>query len=306
MKTRFSVLIPTYNRPEYTRQAIDSVLSQTCPDYELIVIDDGSTDGTHRLLESYGLRIRGLRQSNQGPEAARRAAASEAKGEYLVFLDSDDLMFPYALQTYDTIIRAMDSPAVILGAMTSFGQGRDIPDLDGPANDIQVLKYRDFLSKDHGIGISNSKIVIRKSVFRQVDGSPGYTAKAFPFDDYHLMLRVGTYGPFVIVKQPFTIAYRMHETNAVRDIEKMIHGLLSLIRLERQGRFPGGWERLFDRYARIGGPAYEWIRKGLNGGCPKLAIKLLVNSGPMIAAAVLRKSWHCFHKTSTSLTLTYK
>src|SRR5579863_7067398 len=73
---RFSVLISTYNRPEYVRQTIESVLSQTFTDYEVIVVDDGSTDETRQVLESFGSRIRFRRQSNAGPESARDEAAA--------------------------------------------------------------------------------------------------------------------------------------------------------------------------------------------------------------------------------------
>ena len=303
MKKRFSVLIPTYNRPEFTRQAIDSVLSQTFTEYELIVIDDGSTDSTPESLQSYGSSIRTLHQENQGPEVARNRGASEATGEYLVFLDSDDLMLPWALKTYDRIIRAFDSPAVILGAMTNFRQGPEIQGLAGPANDIEVFKYRDFLSKDVGIGISNSKIVIRKSVFEEVGGQRHSTPTTFYFEDYHLLLRAGTHGPCVIVNRPVTVAYRIHETNTVGNIDNMVHGVLSLIHSERNGHYPGGWAHLLDRYARIGGPAYEWIRKAFKSHRPGLALKLLVSSGPMVAAAMLKKTWNEFHKTATPCTL---
>ena len=299
MKKQFSVLIPTYNRPEYTRQAIDSVLSQTYTDYELIVIDDGSTDSTPQLLQSYGSLIKTLHQENQGPEVARNRGAFEAKGEFLAFLDSDDLMLPWALKTYDRIIRTFDSPAVILGAMTNFRQRLDIQGHAGPADDIEVFKYRDFLSKDVGIGISNSKIVIRKSVFEEVGGQRHSTPTTFYFEDYNLLLRAGTHGPCVIVKRPVTVAYRIHETNTVGNIENMVHGVLSLIHSERNGHYPGGWARLLDRYARIGGPAYEWIRKGFIYHRPGLALQLLVSSGPMVAAAMLKKYWHLFFKTAT-------
>ena len=105
MKIRFSVLIPAYNIEKYIRQTIDSVLAQSFTDYEVIVIDDGSTDQTPQLLESYGTRIKVIRQSNQGPEAARNKAAALAQGEYLAMLDHDDLLLPCALATYDQIIR---------------------------------------------------------------------------------------------------------------------------------------------------------------------------------------------------------
>jgi glycosyltransferase involved in cell wall biosynthesis len=303
MKKQFSVLIPTYNRPAYTRQAIDSVLSQTFTDYELIVIDDGSTDRTPDLLRSYGSRIQALRQENQGPEMARNRGAFEANGEYLVFLDSDDLLFPHSLKTYDRIVRVLDSPALILGAMTYFRQRQPIQCSAGQADDIKVLIYRDYLSKDIGIGISNSKIVVRKSVFDQVGGLRLTTPATFQFDDYHFLLRAGTYGPCVIVVQPDTVAYRIHESNTVGDVEKMMYGLLSLIRSERRGHYPGGRARLLDRYARIGGPAYEWIGKGLKSHRLELAWKLLVSGGPMLAAAMIKKIWHLVHKTATPATI---
>ena len=67
MRTQFSVLIPVHNRAEHVRQAVESVLAQTFKNYELIVIDDGSTDGTPAVLASYGSRVQVLRQENQGP-----------------------------------------------------------------------------------------------------------------------------------------------------------------------------------------------------------------------------------------------
>ena len=118
---RFSVLVPTYNRKDLLRQTIDSVLSQTFSSHELIVIDDGSTDGTLLELESYGQRIRVISQTNQGPEAARRQAARVARGEYLVLLDSDDILMPWTLATYDRLIQEFNQPGVVIGTLDSFG-----------------------------------------------------------------------------------------------------------------------------------------------------------------------------------------
>jgi glycosyltransferase involved in cell wall biosynthesis len=120
VKVRFSILMPVYNREKYLRQAIDSVLAQTFTDYELIAVDDGSTDGSVELLESYGDQIKILKQHHQGPEVARNTAAAIAEGAYLVFLDSDDFLFPNALATYDQVIRNFDLPPLILGTMLFF------------------------------------------------------------------------------------------------------------------------------------------------------------------------------------------
>jgi glycosyltransferase involved in cell wall biosynthesis len=90
-----SVLIPTYNRREHVARAIESVLAQTVPVFELIVIDDGSSDGTAELIRShFGPRVILLRQDNTGVSAARNRGIREAKGEWIAFLDSDDVWLP--------------------------------------------------------------------------------------------------------------------------------------------------------------------------------------------------------------------
>jgi glycosyltransferase involved in cell wall biosynthesis len=93
-----SVIIPTYNRAWILKEAVDSVLAQHFQDYELIVVDDGSTDDTGFLLADYGRRLIVVRQPNLGVSAARNAGIKEARGQYLAFLDSDDLWLPDKLE----------------------------------------------------------------------------------------------------------------------------------------------------------------------------------------------------------------
>jgi glycosyltransferase involved in cell wall biosynthesis len=91
MNPRISVVIPTYNRADKVRTAVESALLQTVSGVEVIVVDDGSTDGTGKLLEEhYGGRIRYFAQPNQGVSVARNKGISEAQGEWIAFLDSDD------------------------------------------------------------------------------------------------------------------------------------------------------------------------------------------------------------------------
>ncbi|MHC4551325.1 MAG: glycosyltransferase family 2 protein [Planctomycetota bacterium] len=95
---RVSVIIPTYNRTDYICEAVDSVLSQTYRDIEVIVVDDGSTDRTQQVLESYGDQIVVCRQVNAGVSAARNKGIELASGEWLAFLDSDDRWMAEKLQ----------------------------------------------------------------------------------------------------------------------------------------------------------------------------------------------------------------
>jgi glycosyltransferase involved in cell wall biosynthesis len=96
-KTRVSVIIPTYNRGWTIGEAVDSVLAQDYREFELIVVDDGSTDNTPEILDAYGGTIKVFRQENKGVSAARNRGIAEASGRFIAFLDSDDLWLPQKL-----------------------------------------------------------------------------------------------------------------------------------------------------------------------------------------------------------------
>lgn len=102
----FSVIIPTYNRSKQLSSALDSVLAQTCTDYEILVIDDGSTDDTEQVLRAYQDRLTYLRQSNAGISVARNTGIAQAKGAYIAFLDDDDLWYPRKLEVMAQAIAA--------------------------------------------------------------------------------------------------------------------------------------------------------------------------------------------------------
>lgn len=89
-----SVVIPAYNAESYIAEAVDSVLEQDYPNKEIIIVDDGSTDQTVKILEQYGDRIRLIKQANSGSAVARNAGISAASGSYITFLDSDDVWLP--------------------------------------------------------------------------------------------------------------------------------------------------------------------------------------------------------------------
>lgn len=94
-----SVIIPTYNRRGFVTEAVASVLAQKGVSPEIIVVDDGSTDGTERALEPFGDKIRVLRRAHAGVSAARNSGIRSARGEWLAFLDSDDLWLPAKLRS---------------------------------------------------------------------------------------------------------------------------------------------------------------------------------------------------------------
>ena len=98
MKYEISVAIPTYNCPNYLKETLDSILNQTYPASEIVVVDDGSTDHTPEVLASYGNRIKSLRIDNGGPSMARKAASEATTSPWLAFCDHDDLWLPNHLE----------------------------------------------------------------------------------------------------------------------------------------------------------------------------------------------------------------
>ncbi len=91
---RVTVVITNYNYGRFLRASVDSVLGQTVPDVECIVVDDGSTDGSRDIIESYGDRIKSIHQQNKGQAAALRAGAAMATGDIVISLDADDFLYP--------------------------------------------------------------------------------------------------------------------------------------------------------------------------------------------------------------------
>lgn len=127
-----SVVIPCYNCAHYLPEALDSVLKQTYPPLEIIVVDDGSTDNSGQIAASYGPPVRVVRQPNQGQSVARNRGVDEAKGEWIAFLDADDLWEPDKLRLQVETLRDI-SPEV--GCVYTHlyilrdGQRLDIPEL---------------------------------------------------------------------------------------------------------------------------------------------------------------------------------
>lgn len=116
----FSVVVPTYNRATLVRRAVESVLEQSVPPREIIVVDDGSTDDTREVLESFGERIRYVRQDNAGCSAARNRGVRESDAEWIAFLDSDDTWAPEHLASMAQAIDVTSGSAELYFADSAF------------------------------------------------------------------------------------------------------------------------------------------------------------------------------------------
>ena len=129
----FSVVIACYNQEGFVRQAVESALSQEYPSKEIIVVDDGSSDGTADVLNTFGESIILARLPiNRGAVAARNHGASLASGEYLVFLDGDDVLMSRALEVYGRLITAR-CPKIIFGRSAKcYGEVPEVKTADLP------------------------------------------------------------------------------------------------------------------------------------------------------------------------------
>jgi glycosyltransferase involved in cell wall biosynthesis len=135
-----SVLIGVYNGARYLREAIESVLAQTRPPHELIVVDDGSTDESGAIAEGYGLPVRCIRQERGGMAASRNRAVSEATGDFFAFLDADDRFPPDKLERQLAVFDVDPGLDVVYGHVTEFLS----PDLDEEALALLRRPTHDF------------------------------------------------------------------------------------------------------------------------------------------------------------------
>jgi glycosyltransferase involved in cell wall biosynthesis len=282
---RFSIIVTSYNQREFIADAVNSALAFPSVNYEVIVVDDGSTDGSRDILRHYGDLIRLVTLStNVGRGAARNRGAELATGDYLVFLDGDDLFLPWALDVYERVAEA-GNPQLILVPMTWFeGPVRAVSPSDRPTT-IELVQYDDYLRKDRSFGVSASSVVIYRPAFARV---AGWTNRPV-LEDQELLIRLGTAGRTVHVLSPPTIRHRKHAGQTVWNIPPFLEALGELIRREGAGDFPGGSRRKIERLAILGALGYFWSKRAFKARLYWPAVKLVANTWPLQSVAVLRR-----------------
>ncbi len=194
-----SVVIPTYNRARRVRRAIDSALAQTCRNFEVIVVDDGSQDETQSVLAHYGRRIRVIRQANKGPAAARNLGIREANHELIAFLDSDDVWVPEKLEIQRSILQ---DPRVVL-SYTNWTDSKDKTGRDYFSSIGFVLRDEPavveiplkVLARTGGCGIWTTTCVCRKSAVLRVGG---FDERMRIAEDIRLWFRLAFEGKFAV------------------------------------------------------------------------------------------------------------
>lgn len=164
---RFSIVIPCYNYARVVERAMRSALAQPGDDYEVLVINDGSTDDSHDVLERFAADcgdrpLRVVHQANAGLSAVRNRGAELARGDYLIYLDADDELMPDALAQLRTALAA-DRPAMVIGGHLSIhADGREKLHRQPPLPVSREAAFLAFLRKD--IAISNGAVAMRRDV----------------------------------------------------------------------------------------------------------------------------------------------
>lgn len=182
--TTVSVVTPTYNRARFLPAAVASVLAQTHDDLELIIVDDGSVDETCQILEPYlaDRRVRYFYQENQGQSCARNFALKQAKGDYIAFLDSDDLWVPNKLEKQLAVLHSDSEVDIVHGDEAIIDQRGTIISLENMKRySGRITRY---LLADNSVSITTA--LVRRRCF---DEMGGFDTSVGVADDYELWLR---------------------------------------------------------------------------------------------------------------------
>jgi glycosyltransferase involved in cell wall biosynthesis len=229
MTTPFvSVIMPAYNSERYITDAIRSLLSQSGVDIEVIIISDGSTDGTNAIVTAFAnanSRVRLFDEPHRGVAAARNVGLAAAKADFVTFLDSDDLCAPERLQRQTMRLLANDAIDAVIGDMMLF----DIAGSDGrPAPNARTVSLT---------GASLTTVLFRRRVLQKI----GVCDETLPYaEDIDLLLRLWESRAVLDFDGEVAIFYRRHNTNMTNNQEAVTRHILramhrSLIRRRQAG-----------------------------------------------------------------------
>jgi glycosyltransferase involved in cell wall biosynthesis len=233
-----SVVIPTYNRGHLVGEAVASVLAQTVPLLEVIVVDDGSTDDTFDRLRPYMPQIIYCRQENQGVSAARNLGIREAHGEFIAFLDSDDVWHPRKLELQLQVFGEQPDLG-LLGTGAMEWPVRSFPEIaEDPRGHLTFVTWSQLAVRNR---LGTSSVMIRSDLVRRVGGFDPVLKGP---EDRDLWLRLADQSTVAILELPL-VGWGRTAGNLSADVEKCQAGMLRTLRkLDERGAWQKGhWLR---------------------------------------------------------------
>jgi glycosyltransferase involved in cell wall biosynthesis len=230
-----SVIIPCYNHAHFLGEAIASVINQTYPHIEVIVVDDGSTDDTAQIAKAYP-NIHYVRQNNFGVSRSRNVGLSYSKGTYIIFLDADDSLFPDAIDMGLRVLASRNDCALAFGLFVNVGIRQETQKLSRETN----YGYKELLQRNV-IGNPGS-VLYRRWVFTAIGG---FDEANSPAADYDLYLRVARQFPILCHHHP-VVKYRRHGANMSNNSRMMLASTVTV--LKKQLRHVEGNQELLAAY----------------------------------------------------------
>lgn len=215
---KISVVIPNYNYAKYVSRAIDSVLAQTYLNTEIVVVDDGSKDESHAILDGYGDRIKLLKQQNQGVSMARNSGVASSSGEFVAFLDADDIWLPEKLERQMQKFFDDEEIGLVHCSMTFIDPDDEVcgENRDGKqgwlATDIIRLKAGAVIG-------AGSTALVKRSVFEKVEG---FDRRLTTAADWEFCYRVAVNHKIGFVEESLVL-YRIHNSNMHNNVGAMEH-----------------------------------------------------------------------------------
>jgi glycosyltransferase involved in cell wall biosynthesis len=226
--TAVSVILPTYNRGWIVTEAIDSVLQQNYGNLELIVVDDGSTDDTSRLLSAYGDRLRIIRQANRGVSAARNTGIRAAGGDLIALLDSDDAWMPGKVTAQVAFFKAQPEALICQTEEIWIRNGVRVNPGKRHRKEGGMIFERSLAL----CLVSPSAVMIRRNLLDEV----GLFDESLPAcEDYDLWLRIAWKHPIHLIDQPLIVKRGGHADQLSRMPELDKYRIQSISRLLENG-----------------------------------------------------------------------
>lgn len=232
-----SVVIPSFNRAYCLGKAIDSILAQSVPAHEVIVVDDGSTDNTRDFVAQYGGRVRYHFQQNRGLSAARNAGIALSTGSWLAFLDSDDWWHPDKIKLQiEALRRHPDAALVYTDYVQSFPDGRELrSQLPPPELLWPKLRYTNPLA-------AGSTMLVRKTALDEI-GTFDESLRAA--EDWDILVRLRVKRPFAHVAEPLSFI-TISDTSLSSDPAVMLSNCERVL-AKTLVQDLSGWQRVFWR-----------------------------------------------------------
>lgn len=205
-----SIVIPAYNCAEFIRETLDSAFAQTFKDYELLLVDDGSTDGLQSILEDYSEKLIYLRQNHSGTGAARNTAIREARGRYVAFLDSDDIWFPDYLEQQIKALSARKCDMIYADAALFGLTPRENESFMMRSPSAGVVTTESLLSFECNV-ITSGTLVKRENIIEA--GLFNEESALIGIEDFDLWFRLAKGGAVIDYQKKILLKYRLRPTS---------------------------------------------------------------------------------------------